>query len=897
MPQVSQLRAEQVDDGIVGVACPRLSWRVSSDHPGWVQSAAQLRVRRDGGWHEAPAADGPEQLLVAWPFEPLHSREQVEVSVRVWGPDGAGDWSAPLRVEAGLLARSDWLARVARPVRHDDDGCSYLRRTFDVSEVTRARLYTTAQGVYELRLNGSVIGPDQLAPGWTSYTHRLRYQVRDVTELVRTGANVVAARLADGWFAGRLGWWQGGQRHNYGPRVGLLAQLELTLADGSTRTVTTDGEWRSAGGGIRTSSFYDGETFVQDEEPDGWDSPGFDDSSWSPLDVDALPEAELVGPQFPSIQVVGSVPVQAWSTSPSGHVIADFGQVVTGRVRLVLSGQPGSTVTVRVAEVLDAGELAVRPQRTAANTDRVVLGAEGRLEWEPVFIARSFRYATIDDPGAVVVRSEVSASLVRNALPRTGWFSCSDAELDRLHENAAWGIADNMLDVPTDCMLRDERLGWVGDAAHVAATAAFLYDTSGFHASWLEDLAYDQRPNGSPTMVVPDVPLGPFPGDYPVAAFGDAACMAPAAVYERFGDREMLRRQLPSMAAWARCVAAEVLGGFPSPGFQFGDWLDPTAPPDNPEDGLTEYDVVMALGAVRSVGLARDAARETGDAALADELGTLQTALLREVDERFVTGGGLVASDSQTAYALALFVDALPAGKRSAAFDRLVQLLRRRGRLQAGYPGTYALMDVLVDGGHADLAYRLLSATGVPSWRYAIRQGATTFWERWDSMLPDGSLNPGDMLSFNHPVFSSIVDWMHRRIGGLAPEAPGYRRVRVAPLPGGGITWARTEHDCPYGRITVSWRISGEEFRLDVVVPPGVVADVRLPGVDGVCTVGSGTHAFRCPAPHSGGDGDTGPWGSHDHVDATACGRPEVCAGAGADDAAVSRTGDPPRGA
>jgi alpha-L-rhamnosidase len=681
---------------------------------------------------------------------------------------------------------------------------------------------------------------------------------------------VVAARLADGWFAGRLGWWQGGLRHNYGPKVGLLAQLELTLADGSTRLITTDGTWRSARGGIRTSSFYDGETFVQDDEPYGWDSPGFDDSSWSVVDVDALPEAELVGPQFPSIQVVGSVPVQTWSPSPSGQLIADFGQVVTGHVRLVLSGQPGSTVTVRVAEVLDHGELAVRPQRTAANTDRVVLGAEGALDWEPVFAARSFRFATIDDPGAVVVRSEVSASLMRNALPRTGWFSCSDAELNRLHENAVWGFADNMLDVPTDCMLRDERLGWVGDAAHVAATAAFLYDTAGWHASWLEDLAYDQRPNGSPTMVVPAIPLVPFPGDYPLAAFGDAACMAPAAVYERFGDREMLRRQLPSMAAWARCVGAEVLGGFPSTGFQFGDWLDPTAPPDNPENGLTEYDVVMALGAVRSTKLALQAALETGDAVLADELRTLEAALSREVDEQYVTGRGLVASDSQTAYALALFVDALPADKRPTAFDRLVQLLRRRGRLQAGYPGTYALMDVLVDGGRADLAYRLLSATGVPSWRYAVRQGATTFWERWDSLLKDGSLNPGDMLSFNHPVFSSIVDWMHRRVGGLAPAAPGYRRVRVAPIPGGGITWARTEHDCPYGRITVSWRIEDGDFRLDVVLPPGVVADVQLPGDETVSTVGSGTHAFSCPASQLSVDADTGPWGSHEHVAAPA---------------------------
>jgi len=866
MPEVAKLRVEHVADGVVGVGRPRLSWQVVTDHPGWVQSAFQVRLYRDGRVEESVVIESPEQVLVAWPFEALRSRERVAVAVRVWGPDGAGQYSTPLDVEVGLLERSDWVAHVARPVDHADDGCTYLRREFELPELTDGRLYATAQGVYECRLNGRLVGGDRLSPGWTSYGHRLRYQVYDVTGLLRPGRNVIAVRLADGWFAGRLGWWEGGLRHIYGERTGFIAQLELALPDGSHRTVGTDGDWRSGSGGIRTTSFYDGETFVQDDEPDGWDSPGFEDESWAPVELDELPEAELVGPEFPSIRTVGSLPVAAWSVSPSGQTLADFGQVITGHLRLSLQGPPGSAVAVRVAEVLDQGELALRPQRTAANTDRVVLGASGQLVWEPVFAVRSFRYAVIDDPAGVVNRDEVSAQLVRNALARTGWFACSDAELTRLHENAVWGIADNMLDVPTDCMLRDERLGWVGDAAHVAATAAFLYDTAGWHASWLDDLARDQRPNGSPTMVVPAIPLVPFPGDYPVAAFGDAACMAPTAVYERFGDREMLRRQLPSMAAWARCVGAEVLAGCPSTGFQFGDWLDPTAPPDNPENGLTEYDVVMALGAVRSVGQAVHAAVETGEAVVADELRALQTALLGEVDERYITGRGLIASDSQTAYALALFVDAIPTEKRPAAFDRLCQLLRRRGQLQAGYPGTYALMDVLLDGGRADLAYRLLSATGVPSWRYAVRQGATTFWERWDSLLPDGSLNPGDMLSFNHPVFSSIADWMHRRIGGLAPASPGYRRVRVAPIPGGGITWAKTEHECPYGRIVVSWRITGEEFRLDVVVPPGVVAEVRLPGDDAGCTVGSGTHGFSRPAAHVSVDADPGPWGSHEHV-------------------------------
>ncbi|MDO8108081.1 family 78 glycoside hydrolase catalytic domain [Isoptericola sp. b441] len=873
MPAVTRLRAEHVTDGVVGVRTPRLSWQVVTTHPGWVQTACQLRVRPvgpgDGSaarcWREAARVESADQVLVAWPFDPLAPRDRVEVAVRVWGPDGASEWSDPLGVEAGLLERDEWSARLVQPPRTGDDRCAYLRREFDAEEVVSARLYATAQGVYECRLNGVPVGPDRLAPGWTSYRHRLRYQVHDVTTLVRAGANALAVRLADGWCAGRLGWWRGGLRHLYADRTGVVVQLELTYADGTVRTVTTDGAWRAGRGGIAATSFYDGETYVADDEPEGWELPGFDDAAWAPVDVADLPDTELVGPQLPSIRVTGSMAVRAWLTSPSGATIADFGQVLTGHVRLRLRGSPGSVVTLRFAEVLDAGELARRPQRTAANTDRVALGASGELDWEPTFTVRSFRYAEVDDPGGVVVRDEVVGRTVRNDLARTGWFECSDPELDRLHENAVWGIADNMLDVPTDCMLRDERLGWIGDAAHVARAAGYLYDMAGFHDSWLADLALDQRPNGSPTMVVPAIDLEPFPGDYPVAVFGDAACMAPAAAYERYGDLALLRRQLPSMAAWARCVGAETLAGFPTPGFQFGDWLDPTAPPDNPENGLTEYDVVMALGAVRSAALALDAARAVGDEAVEREMDALHADLLAYVDRVYVTADGLVAGDSQTAYALALHVGALPPAKRQAAFARLVLLLRRRGRLQAGYPGTYALMDVLVDGGRADLAYRLLDHAGVPSWRYAVRLGATTFWERWDSLLADGSLNPGDMLSFNHPVFASITDWLHRVVGGLAPAAPGYRRLRVAPLPGGGLTWVRTAHETPYGRAEVAWRLT-DEFRLDVLVPPGTSADVVLPGDDAVRTVGSGAHTFTCPAAQVPVDTDTGPWGAHAHV-------------------------------
>ncbi|MDR2377911.1 MAG: glycoside hydrolase family 78 protein [Bifidobacteriaceae bacterium] len=873
MALVICLRADQAVDGLVGSGQPRLSWQVAGAADGWLQDAYQLRIERAGRRLEADRVDSPDQLFAPWPFEALKSRETVSVQARVWGPDGQSPWSQPLRLEAGLLERSDWSAELIQPPRLGDDLCAYLRREFalpwdpaDPAAGGRARLYASAQGVYRLVLNGQPVGPERLAPGWTSYRHRLRYQVYDVAGLLRPGPNVLAALLADGWFAGRLGWWRGGLRHNYGEKTGLIAQLELTAPDGGEHLIVSDRRWRAGQGGIVATSYYDGETFDQSKEPAGWDRPGFDDSAWSPVQAGPLPPARLVAPAFPAIREVAERPVAAWSTSPSGQKIADLGQVIAGHVRLSLEGRPGAAVGLRVAEVLDRGELALRPQRTARNADRVVVAQAERFDWEPVFADRSFRYIGIDDPAGAVIADSVRGVVVRNALERIGWFECSDPELNRLHENAVWSIGGNMLDVPSDCMLRDERLGWIGDAAHVAPAAAFIYDTSAWHASWLEDLAADQRPNGSPTMVVPALDLVPFPGDYPMAIFSDAACIAPMTVYQRFGDLDRLARQLGSMWAWTRLVGREVLSGFPTPGFQFGDWLDPTAPPNNPENGRTEYDVVMALGAIRCARLVGQAAGLAGDAACQAEAEALGRELVEFFNQTFVSPRGLVVSDSQTAYAMALAFGALEGERAEAAFDRLVTILRRRGAIEAGYPGTQALMEVLVGRGRADLAYRLLNNRGVPSWRFAVERGATTFWERWDSLLADGSLNPGDMLSFNHPVFGMIADWMHRVIGGLAPGEPGYRLARIAPQPGGGINWAKTAHISPYGRIEVAWELDGDWFRLDLTVPPGSRASVSLPGQTGGVLVGSGSHHFSCPAGQVPSDRDSGRWGAHQHV-------------------------------
>jgi alpha-L-rhamnosidase len=406
----------------------------------------------------------------------------------------------------------------------------------------------------------------------------------------------------------------------------------------------------------------------------------------------------------------------------------------------------------------------------------------------------------------------------------------------------------NFLDVPTDCPQRDERLGWTGDIQVFAPTAAFLYDTAGFLASWLADLAVEQHKDGSVPFVVPDVLRDQSPA---AAAWGDAATLVPWTVYRRTGDRQVLARQLPSMRAWVDKIA-ELAGDdlLWTGGFQFGDWLDPAAPPENPFQARTDADVIATAHLARSAQVLSEAAAVLGETAIARRYADLAARVREAFAAEYVTAGGRVLGDAETAYAMALNWALLPdARQRERAGRRLADLVRTSGfRIATGFVGTPLIADALTDAGESAVAYRLLLQTGCPSWLYAVTMGATTVWERWDSMLPDGSINPGEMTSFNHYALGAVADWLHRRVAGLAPAAPGYREILVAPVPGHGLTSASARHLTPYGTAEVSWRRAGGEFHLDLRVPVGSTATVRLPGADPV-TVAHGSHSWTVADP------------------------------------------------
>jgi alpha-L-rhamnosidase len=843
----------------IGTPRPRVSWRVHTAATNWWQDGYEIEAFGADG--ELRAQTGrvasDQSVLVPWPFAPLRSRDRLLLQVRSWGRDGgATPWSDPFPVEAGLLHPEDWTACFVTPSWVEDASrpqpCPLLRRKFAIrgeGQVARARLYVTALGVYEAYLNGVRIGDHVLAPGWTSYGHRLRYQTFDVTDLLRAGSNVLGAVLGDGWYRGRLGF-DGGRRNLYGDQLALLAQLEITYADGATERVVTDTHWRAATGPILASDLYDGEWYDARLERPGWDAPDYDDHSWSGARVLNHDLTTLIAPDGPPVRPIELVAPTAIDTSPSGRTIADFGQNLVGRVRLTVHGRSGETITLRHAEVLEHGELCTRPLRHAAATDRYTLRGEGVETWEPRFTFHGFRYVEVNGWPGELDADALRAVVCHSDLERTGWFACSDPLIERLHENAVWSMRGNFLDIPTDCPQRDERLGWTGDIQIFAPTACFLYDVAGFLRSWLRDLAAEQDPSGTVPHVVPRVTTGPFP---PAAGWGDAAVIVPWVLYQRFGDAGILAAQWDSMRAWVDYIAEHT-----GPrrlwdrGFQFGDWVDPAAPPERPGASRTDPYLVATAYFARSADLLGQIAGVLNRPRDQVRYQALAAEVRAAFAEEYVAPSGRLVSDTATAYALAIEFALLPRDdQRRHAGEQLVGVVRESGyRISTGFLGTPLICDALRSVGAQETAYRLLTQRACPSWLYPVTMGATTVWERWDSLRPDGAVNPGEMTSFNHYALGAIADWLHRVVAGLAPAAPGYRRLMIRPCPGGGLSHARAAHRTPYGSATVHWQVEAGRFHLVISVPPNTTASVVLPGGDAdPIEVGSGTHHWTCALP------------------------------------------------
>lgn len=741
----------------------------------------------------------------------------------------------------------DWIAAMIAPAT-EIDGAPLMRAEYElernVDEIVQAVIHYSALGVAELSLDGVNICDDVLTPGWSSYEWRLRYRSVDVAKLMRK-QGILGASLGNGWYRGRL--FTTGRGAFYGDRIGLIAQLEVSYRDGHKQVIRTDSSWMAGPSDTVSDDLYDGQTIDARRRDQSWTRPGEAPPGWVPGEELVFDTARLVPYVGPPVRRQEELPPQRIWTSPTGRTLVDFGQNLVGWVRLTTQGERGREITIRHAEILEDGDLCVRPLRSAQATDRFILSGATDL-FEPTKTLHGFRYAEISG-AEELSHGAITAIVVHSDLTRTGYFTCSDPLIRRLHDNIVWGLRGNFVDLPTDCPQRDERLGWTGDIAVFAPTATFLYDVDGFLRDWLRDLAAEQELAGFVPYVVPNIlkyfdpTARELANPETTAIWGDAAVWVPWALYQAYGDVKVLEDQYESMMAHVRRVEGLLSpSGLWDKGYQWGDWLDPKAPPDRPGDARANPGVIATACAFKTLTIAGQAARLTGRRADADHLAAVAARVRKAFKRHYVLENGRLLSDAPTVYALAIVFDLLDNEARDAAGERLAQLISENDyRIDTGFAGTPFVADALTQTGHTDVAYALLMQRSCPSWLYPVMMGATTVWERWDSMLPDGSVNPGEMTSFNHYALGSVADWLHRVVGGLAPLEPGYTRVRVAPRPGGGLTWANTSLRTHSGTIEVAWRVNESLLTVTVVLPDGVGGVIDLLGREPVDIVAGRT--------------------------------------------------------
>jgi alpha-L-rhamnosidase len=872
----------------------RLSWLLEGTGHGRTQSGYQILVRADGEPSTGTAGplwdsgriDSAASSDIACPGGALTRGSRYAWQVRVWDEAGTpSGWSDPAAFEVELDPAGGWqaswigLGRVREsftPPSGPADAVGkalapvpYLRRAFTVDRpVASARLYVTALGLYEARLNGHRIGDAFLAPGWTDYAKRILYQTYDVTGLLRDGDNALGALLADGWYCGFVGFDAKRAGSHYGVTPEFLAQLVISFDDGTDQRIVTDGQWRACTGAVRHADLIMGERHDLAREPSGWDEPGFDDSTWRAVRRRDRDETPLVADPGPPVRVTQELAPRSIARDPAGRYIVDFGQNLSGWVRFSTDVPAGTCVRIRHAEALaEDGTLYTDNLRTARQTDEFTTSGRAQV-LEPRFTMHGFRYAEVSGYPGDLEPEDIVARVVHSDIPAAGTFESSQPWLNQLFANIDWGQRGNFISIPTDCPQRDERLGWLGDAQIFARTACYNRDVSAFLAKWLDDVSDAQLPSGAFSDIAPRLNL-----DWAGApAWGDAGVIVPWTLYRMYGDTAILRRHLPAMTAWMDFVAranpdylrARELGN------SYNDWLAPgddLTPPELLATAYWSYDAALMADICDAIGRPEDAARYR----------SLQAKIRAAFADAFMSADGTIASGSQTAYVLALHMQLVPDDLRDAAAGHLVAAIASAAwRLTTGFVGVGYILPVLSSTGHSDVAYRLLEQDAFPSWRYMLDHGATTIWERWDGRTEDRGFQSPAMNSFNHYSLGSVGEWLYRFVLGidLAPGAAGFDRLTIRPHPGGQLGWAQGSYQSVRGPIASSWRQDDAELVVRVELPPNVSASVRVPSGDAhrvrdasgrepaaigtfpgaagiqeaIFEVGSGAHEFTGPA-------------------------------------------------
>lgn len=835
------------------------------------QDAAFETVLFDSG-----CTQSSESAHVSLPKEAealLESSRRYYVRVKVWTRNRIeseeSEWSAPASFVTGLLDREWSGSFVSAETRADKSNSkgTYLRKEFCVSKkVKEAYICSTALGLYHLFLNGKKVGEDQMAPGWTSYHHQLYYQTYDVTDLLAEGENAVGVHLGAGWYKGMMGFIH--ERNNYGEQTAFLMQLTLRYEDGSIQTVVTDESWIGCNSPVVFSEIYDGEHYDARLEQDGWSCPAFDapmsDSfrlptpkeeaaltrdilkdpyteeekkeqqriaaSYYPLDtlwhhavvVNSSKDVLAAQPGC-RVAIEMELPVQKMFITPRGEQVLDFGQNLTGWVRFKVRGTRGAVAHLRCFETLDADGNAYFDNLRSAKAEVIYTCRDNReAQYQESFSFQGFRYAKLESWPCEPKPEDFCACVVHSEMEQTGSFSCSNLLVNQLEHNIEWSLRGNFLDIPTDCPQRDERMGWTGDAQIFCRTASFLRNTYPFFEKWLKDVAFDQTPEGGVPHIVPNTLEGHVitdwllgQGTHSAAAWADVAVINPWTLYLTYGDKRILEQQFDSMHRWIDFMRKHSEKNIWNYKLQFGDWVALDAE-EGSYFGATPNDLTCTAYYAYSTGLFVKACKALGKTELAKEYNILYNQIVETFRETFFDENGILTAQTQTAHIVALYFDLVPEDAREKTVEGLKRLLaKENGHLVTGFVGTPYFCHALSQNSCVKEAYDLLLKEDFPSWLYSVKQGATTIWEHWDGLKPDGSMWSPDMNSFNHYAYGAIGEWLYRTVAGLELDEtdPGYHHIIFAPKTGGGLEWAQGKYQSVYGEVSLRWESKQEETR------------------------------------------------------------------------------------
>jgi alpha-L-rhamnosidase len=725
-------------------------------------------------------------------------------------------WAESRVIRSFNLEDLSWLKN-SRPAPRS----TMIRKEFKASgKIRKARAYVTGLGNYRLLINGSVVGEDFLTPGWTDYNKRIQYQVYDIGNLLIKGQNAIGMLLGNMWWSSGLGW-AGGTQYSSGPVRGLC-QVEIEYANGKRTLFITDETWKAHTSPIIENTIYNGETYDARLEINGWSSPGLDDSEWS--DVRLFTEQDdliLSAQSGPPIRIMKEIMPLSVSEVEPGKFVFDMGINMVGIACLKVSGEAGTKITLRFAELLhDDGTVAQENLRSARATDYYILKGSVEETWHPWFTYHGFRYVQMEGYPGTPQKESLTGLQMYSSAPETGQFECSSDLLNKIWQNVLNSQKGNMYSVPTDCPQRDERLGWTGDAQMFSPTANYNMNMAPFFTKWVRDMTDSQTKEGWICDVNPAIVVS-GPGK---PAWGDAITVVPWMVYKFYGDKKILENSYEGMKAWVEYMRRESKNNlyiFDQNGWGgYGDWIAVVESPKAPISAAYYYYSTTLLAKTAEVIGKHDDAMTYFE--LAEEI---KSAFNKKyLDIRTLNYMGA----TQTANLLPVAFGITPDEYRKKVVDNVASNVIKRGKHPStGFLGTGYILPVLSEWGYHELAYEVANQTTYPSWGYMVEKGATSMWELWNSDTEP----PDQMNSRDHFALGSVVEWYYANLAGIRPDEaePGFKHSIIAPMPADELTWAEGKTETVYGPISCNWYRTDRGIKIDISIPPNTRATVKLP--------------------------------------------------------------------